>query len=157
MGRNDGVLDMPDSGDINEYNKLVSKALQARRKIETGFIELAESIYDIHKKKLYRIKYSTFREFCEEELGFSGQTIYVYISILKLITSYPDYFPKERAIEFGHKKMRFITEGVNTIDNKNLDKEGKEKKKIEILETVSPEMASTEIESYIEDIISDLP
>ncbi len=156
MARNDIVLEKEDSRDLAEFDSLINKALQARRKIETGFIELAESIFDIHKKKLYRLKYNTFNEFCEEELGFSRQTVYVYISILKLIVAYPKYFPKEKAIEFGHKKMRYITEGVNAINGKSADDNIKETKKIEILEHVKPSMASTEIESYIEDIVSKL-
>ena len=156
MGRNDGILEKPDINDLAEFDKLIRKALKSRRMIETGFIELAESIFDIHKKKLYRLKYSTFNEFCEEELGFSRQTVYVYISILKLITNYPDYFPRDKAIQFGHKKMRYITEGVSAIDGKETTDSIKESKKIEILEHVSPEMASTEIEAYIEDIVNDL-
>ena len=69
---------------------------------------MAESIFEINHKKLYKPKYKTFGAFCDEELGFSRQTIYVYISILKLINNFPRYFPKEKAVEYGHKKMRYI-------------------------------------------------
>jgi len=156
MARNDKILQKADSKDIEQFELLITKALQARRKIETGFIELAESIFDIHRKKLYKIKYKTFNEFCEEELGFSRGTVYIYIAILKLISLYPSYFPKKKAIEFGHKKMRFITEGINAVDLKNLNENKKEKIKIEILEHVKPEMPSTEIEAYIDDVTESL-
>lgn len=156
MARNDYILDKPDSKDVKEFDLLIRKALLAKRKIEDGFLELAESIYDIHKKKLYRLKYKTFSEFCEEELGFSRQTVYVYLSILKLIGSYPEFFSKDRAIEFGHKKMRYITEGINIIDRKIEDEKIRESIKLEILQKVAPEMASTEIEAFIEDKIQEL-
>ncbi|MDH5716955.1 MAG: hypothetical protein OEZ22_04895 [Spirochaetia bacterium] len=156
MGRNDKILKKQDPKDLAEFNNLVSQAFQARYKIETGFIELAQSIFLINKKKLYRVKYKTFAQFCEEELGFSRQTIYVYISILKLINEYKKYFSKEKAVEFGHKKMRHITEGVNAIDKIIVDTHKREKKKIEIFKKVKPTMASTEIEALIEDIIDEL-
>lgn len=78
MSRNDVILNKPDSSDIKVYDNLVNKALIAKRKIETGFLELAESIYEINKTKLYKVKYKTFAEFCEEELGFSRQ-LFIYI------------------------------------------------------------------------------
>ncbi len=52
--------------------------------------------------------------------------------------------------------MRYITEGVNAINGKPVDDKMKETKKIEILEYVKPEMASTEIEAFIEDIVNEL-
>ena len=156
MSRNDEILNKPDSNDIKAYEKLVNKALIAKRKIETGFLELAESIFEINKTKLYKVKYRTFAEFCEEDLGFSRQTIYVYISILKLITSYSKYFSKDKAVEFGHKKMRHITEGVNAIDKSKETDTLKEKKKIELFSKIKPTMPSTEIEAIIEDVVSDL-
>jgi hypothetical protein len=156
MARNDHILLKPDSGDEKTYSALVDKALKAKRKIETGFIELAESIFDIHRKKLYRLKYKTFAQFCDEELGFSRQTIYVYISILSLINKYPKLISKEKAISFGHKKMRHITEGINAIDKAKLNEDVSETKKQEIFTVIEPEMASTEIEAIIEDIIQDI-
>lgn len=156
MARNDKVLDKPDRKDLKSFDTLVTKALQAKRKIETGFLELAESIFDINRQKLYKVKYKTFSEFCEEELGFSRQTIYVYISILKLVMSYPQYFNKEKAVEFGHKKMRYITEGVSAIDSKIDNLKEREKRKVDIFKKISPEMAATEIEAFIEDVIEDL-
>ena len=89
-------------------------------------------------------------------MGFSRQTVYVYLSILKLISIYPNYFSREKAIEFGHKKMRFITEGVNAVDRKIDEEKTRETIKIEIFQNVNPKMASTEIEAYIEDKIEDL-
>ena len=156
MSRSDYLLDKPDKNDLKEFNNLIRKALLSKRKIEDGFLELAESMYEINQKKLYKLKYKTFSEFCEEELGFSRQTIYVYISILKLISSYPNYFPRNKVIEFGHKKMRFITEGVNEIDRKIENQLEREKIKKEIFNKVNPKMASTEIEAYIEDKIENL-
>ncbi len=155
MSRNDEILNKPDSGDLKAYNNLVNKALIAKRKIESGFLELAESIFEISKTKLYRVKYKTFAEFCEEELGFSRQTIYVYLSILKLISTYSGYFSREKAVEFGHKKMRHITEGISAIDKSNEAESLKEKKKIEIFTKVKPSMPSTEIEAVIEDIVTE--
>lgn len=111
MARNDEIIDRPDSKDLKQYDDLVRKALQAKRKIETGFLELAESILDIHRKKLYRVKYKTFSEFCEEELGFSRQTVYVYIAILKIVATYSRYFSRETAINFGHKKNALYNRG----------------------------------------------
>ncbi len=104
MARNDYIIEKPDSSDVKEFDSLIKKVLLAKRKIEDGFLELAESIFYINKKKLYKLHYKTFSEFCEEGLGFSRQTIYVYLGILKLITTYPDHFPRKKAIEFGHKK-----------------------------------------------------
>lgn len=153
MARNDYLLDKPDNNDQRQFNDLVRKALLSKRKIEDGFLDLAESMYEINHKKLYKIQYKTFSEFCEEELGFSRQTIYVYMSILKLITMYPDYFPRDKAIALGHKKMRFITEGVNEIDKRIENPEMREEIKKEIFNAIHPDMASTEIESYIEDRI----
>ena len=99
------------------------------------------------------LKYKTFDTFCAEELGFSRQTIYVYISILKLINAFPNYFPRSKVIDFGHKKMRYITEGTNAIDRKITDEDNRNKAKVEIFTSVSPKMASTEIESKIKDIV----
>jgi hypothetical protein len=156
MARNDKLLEKDDPKDISQYNRLIRKAFQAKRKIETGFIELAESIYEINQKKLYKLTYKSFSEFCEEELGFSRQTIYVYISILKLINNFPSYFPREIAIEYGHKKMRHITEGINAVDKKITDNNERNKVKVTIFRSISPSMPSTEIEAKIEDIVSDL-
>jgi hypothetical protein len=153
MGRNDKILDKVDPGDVSQYDALIEKAFSAKRKIETGFIELAESIFEINQKKLYKLKYKTFGEFCEEELGFSRQTIYVYISILRLINTFPNYFPKKTAIDYGHKKMRYITEGVNAIDKKISNKNDRNRVIVKIFNSISPEMASTEVEAKIEDII----
>ncbi len=155
MARNDKLLDKDDPGDLTQYDGLIKKAFQAKRKIETGFIELAESIFEINQKKLYKLKYKTFGEFCEEELGFSRQTIYVYISILRLINTFPNYFPKKKAIDFGHKKMRYITEGINAIDKKISDENERNRVKVKIFNSISPKMASTEVEAKIEDIISE--
>jgi hypothetical protein len=156
MARNDNLLEKEDPNDISQYDGLIKKAFQAKRKIETGFIELAESIFEINQKKLYKLKYKTFSEFCEEELGFSRQTIYVYISILKLINSFPNYFPRDTAVEYGHKKMRYITEGANAVDKKVSDDDERNKMKVSIFRSISPSMPSTEIEAKIEDIISDI-
>jgi len=156
MARNDKLLEKQDPRDTDEYEKLVSKAMLAKFKIETGFLELAESIFAINKKKLYKMRYRTFSEFCEEELGFSRQTIYVYISILKLITQYQEYFTREKVVKFGHKKMRFIAEGVNAIEKSSYNADLKELKKKEIFQKISPQMAATEIEEFIEDIINEL-
>jgi hypothetical protein len=155
MARNDELLEKDDPKDLSQYNDLIKKAFLAKRKIETGFIELAESIFEIHRKKLYKLKYKTFSEFCEEELGFSRQTIYIYISILNLINSFPDYFPRKTAIVYGHKKMRYITEGVNAIDKKIPDEKERNKVKVKIFNSISPEMPSTEIEAKIENIIDE--
>ena len=156
MARNDDLLNRQDSKDLRMYEGLVTKAIVAKRKIESGFIELAESIFEINKTKLYRVKYKTFAEFCDEELGFSRQTIYVYLSILKLITQYNRYFDREKAVDYGHKKMRHITEGVNAIDKTIQDPKAREEKKIELFNHVNPQMPSTEIEAIIEDIVDSL-
>ncbi|MCF7951667.1 MAG: hypothetical protein K9L57_08530 [Spirochaetaceae bacterium] len=156
MARNDKLLEKDDPNDLSQYDGLIKKAFQAKRKIETGFIELAESIFEINQKKLYKLKYKTFSEFCEEELGFSRQTIYVYISILKLINNFPTFFPRETAVEYGHKKMRYITEGANAVDKKVTDDAERNEVKVSIFRSISPSMPSTEIEAKIEDIVSDI-
>jgi hypothetical protein len=155
MARNDDLIDKKDPKDLSQYEGLIKKAFRARQKIETGFLELAESIFEISSKKLYKVKFKTFGKFCEEELGFSRQTMYVYISILKLINSFPRYFPRDKAIEFGHKKMRYITEGVNAVDKKAIEEDEKSKLKVKIFESISPAMPSTEIEAKIESIVED--
>ena len=155
MSRNDKLLEKEDPRDLSQYDGLIKRAFQAKRKIETGFIELAESIFEINQKKLYKLKYKTFSEFCEEELGFSRQTIYVYISILKLINSFPSYFPRKVAIDYGHKKMRYITEGINAVDKRIPDEKDRNKIKVKIFNSLSPKMPSTEIEAKIEDIIDE--
>ena len=156
MARSDDLLNKPDSKDIKTYEGLVTKAIIAKRKIESGFLELAESIFEINKTKLYRLQYKTFAGFCEEKLGFSRQTIYVYLSILKLITEYNRFINREKAIEFGHKKMRHITEGVNAIDKSVVELKKREEMKVKIFKHVNPSMPSTEIESVIEDIVDAL-
>jgi ribosomal 50S subunit-associated protein YjgA (DUF615 family) len=96
------------------------------------------------------------QNFVMKNWDFQGK-LYMYIlSILKLISQYNKYFTREKAVEFGHKKMRHITEGVNAIEKSFDDFNSKEKKKIEIFEKVKPSMASTEIEALIEDVISDI-
>lgn len=155
MARNDKILDRIDPKDEQQYEDLIKKAFQAKRKIETGFIELAESIVEIHKRKLYKLKYKTFDAFCAEELGFSRQTIYVYISILKLIRAFPNYFPRNKAIDFGHKKMRYISEGANAIDKKISKDEKRNRAKVKIFTSVSPQMPSTEVESKIKNIVNE--
>ena len=88
-------------------------------------------------------------------MGFSRQTIYIYISILRLINRYPNYFPKQKAIDFGQKKMRFITEGVSTIDKKISNEKIRKKAIVQIFNSISPKMPSTEIEVRIEEIIDE--
>ena len=129
VARSDDLLNRPDKKDLLEYDGLVRRALQAKRTIETGFLELAESIFELNRTKLYRVRYATFGEFCEEELGFSRQTIYVYLSILQLMARYERYFPRKKVVEFGHKKMRHITEGVNAIDRSDISEREREKMK----------------------------
>jgi len=155
VARNDNILDRIDPRDKQQYDNLIKKAFQAKRKIETGFIELAESIVEIHKRKLYRLRFKTFDMFCSEELGFSRQTIYIYISILKLIKAFPNYFPRNKAIDFGHKKMRYITEGASAIDKKIADEQERNKAKVKIFTVVSPKMPSTEVEAKINDIVKE--
>jgi hypothetical protein len=155
MARNDEIISKNDPGDVKAYDKLVNKALIAKRKIEIGFLDLAESIFELNKTKLYRVKYKTFAEFCDEELGFSRQTIYVYLSILKLISEYRQYFSREKAVEFGHKKMRHITEGINAIEKSTQSPVKKNRQKIEIFTKITPTMPSTEIEALIEDIVNE--
>ena len=108
-------------GDLHFLQTNGSTSFQEKRKIDNGFIELAESIFEINNKKLYKLQYKTFGKFCEEKLGFSRQTIYVYISILKLINSFPRHFPKSKAVKYKHKKMRYISEGVNALGKKILN------------------------------------
>lgn len=156
VARSDELLNRPDRKDLTDYADLVRRALQAKRTIETGFLELAESIFELNKTKLYRVRYSTFGEFCEEELGFSRQTIYVYLSILQLMARYERFFPRKKVVEFGHKKMRHITEGVNAIDRADISERARERIKTGLFRKIRPEMASTEIEAMIEDIINDL-
>jgi hypothetical protein len=155
MARNDGILQKPDPHDSRRYVELVNKAFVAKRKIESGFLELAESIAEISKTKLYRIKYRTFAEFCDEELGFSRQTIYVYLSILQLVTRYGAYIDRDKAIAFGHKKMRHITEGINAIEKSTSETTLREAKKRELFAKVDPAMPSTEIEAIIEDVVGE--
>lgn len=156
VARSDDLLNRPDRKDLSDYAELVRRALQAKRTIETGFLELAESIFEINKTKLYRVRYATFGEFCEEELGFSRQTIYVYLSILQLMAKYGRFFPRKKVVELGHKKMRHITEGVNAIDRTDVPERTRERVKTALFRRISPEMASTEIEAMIEDVLSAL-
>ena len=81
--------------------------------------------------------------------------MYVYISILKLIETFPEYFPRSRAIEYGHKKMRYITEGVSAIDKRVQDEKTRSQVKLRVFQSIEPTMPSTEIESKIEDIVED--
>ena len=155
MGRNDDLLSKQDPRDLDQYQELVKRAFKAKRKIETGFIELAESILQIHSRKLYKLNYPTFSSFCEEELGFSRQTVYVYISILKLINSFPDHFPREVAVDYGHKKMRYIAQGANAVDKRVQDEAERQRVKAEIFRSISPDMPSTEIEATIEEIVEE--
>lgn len=156
VARSDDLLNRPDKKDLSDYDGLVRRALQAKRTIETGFLELAESIFELNRTKLYRVRYATFGEFCEEELGFSRQTIYVYLSILQLMARYERFFPRKKVVEFGHKKMRHITEGVNAIDRSDITEREREKIKTALFRKIRPEMASTEIEVLIEDVLSSL-
>jgi hypothetical protein len=71
VARSDNLLNRPDRKDLSDYDDLVRRALHAKRKIETGFLELAESIVEINKTKLYRVRYAAFGGFCEKELDFS--------------------------------------------------------------------------------------
>ena len=155
MSRDDHLLDRPDPNDVKLYESLVSKAFQAKRKIETGFLELSESLFDIHRHKLYKLHYSRFEDFCDVELGFSRQTVYVFLSILRLVRTYPKWLPQKKVVELGHKKMRYITEGVSAIDKSNEPENRKETKKIEIFKTVSPKMASTEIQNRVQQIVEE--
>ena len=135
------------------YQNLLKKAIESKKNIEIGFLDLAESIQRIHDKKLYRQNYKTFKEFCETEFGLSRQTIYHFFSILNLIKSYPEYFSKEKATAFGHKKMRYITRGVSKIEERIYDENKQEKIKEKIFSEITPEMSSSMIEDTINDIV----
>ncbi len=63
MARNDDILNRQNADDARRYDELITKAFAAKRKIESGFLELAESIAEICKTRLYRLKYKTFAEF----------------------------------------------------------------------------------------------
>ena len=78
MARNDYLLDKPDSKDLKEFDSLIRKALLAKRKIEVGFLELAESIYDIHKKKLYRLSIKHLANFAKKYWDFQDKQ-FMYI------------------------------------------------------------------------------
>lgn len=52
--------------------------------------------------------------------------------------------------------MRHITEGVNAIEKNINNTEEKEKLKIQVFQKVSPKMSSTEIEVFIDDLISEI-
>lgn len=133
----------------DRYNELTFRALSAKRQIVQGFIDLAESIYEVHENKLYKKEFSTFKEYCEEKLGFSEKTIYVYLNILELILSFPEYFDKRNAIEFGQKKMRLIYEGINKVEKAVSDpKKNKEIKKA-ILTRITPKMSVKEVAGFI--------
>ena len=108
---------------------VVNKALVAKRKIETGFLELAESILEISATKLYKVKYKTFAH---------------------------EYFDRDKAVAFGHKKMRHIAEGVSAIDKSPVADSIKAEKRIQIFRCVEPAMPSTQIEALIEEILKDL-
>ena len=123
MSRDDHLLDRPDPNDVRLYDSLVSKAFQAKRKIETGFLELAESLFEIHRNKLYKLHYKRFEDFCD--------------------------------VELGHKRMRYITEGVSAIEKADDPDKVKENKKIEIFKTVSPTMASAEIQTKVQKIVEE--
>jgi len=72
-----------------------------------------------------------------------------------LINSFPNYFPRKTAIDYGHKKMRYITEGVNAVDKRIADEKERNRIKVIIFNSISPKMPSTEIEAKIEDIIDE--
>ena len=93
------------------------------------------------------------RTFCDVELGFSRQTVYVFLSILRLARAYPKWLPQQKVVELGHKKMRYITEGVSAIEKADDPDKVKEDKKIEIFKTVSPKMASAEIQTKVQKIV----
>ncbi|MBN2422700.1 hypothetical protein JXB41_05705 [Candidatus Woesearchaeota archaeon] len=156
MARDDSLIEKQDPKDVKEYNNLLNEAIRSKREIEKNFITLAESILTIHKRKLYKIEFKTFEEFCTERLGFSRQTIYIYIGIFKLMMSYPNYFPQNKVLDFGHKKMRHITEGASAIDKTNLSEQEKEKKKASMFKQITPNMSALEIEEFIDDLIAEI-
>ncbi len=51
--------------------------------------------------------------------------------------------------------MRFITEGVSTIDKKISNEKIRKKAIVQIFNSISPKMPSTEIEVRIEEIIDE--
>lgn len=58
-----------------------------------------------------------------------------------MINTFPNYFPKNKAIEFGHKKMRAITEGASKVNKAEVDEQKKENTKISIFNKVNSKMS----------------
>ena len=56
----------------------------------------AQGILEVRNKKLYRIEYGTFEEFCEKELGFSDNYIHRLMNSAKVVENLPigKYLPQ---------------------------------------------------------------
>jgi hypothetical protein len=147
---------MESTHDLRAYLTLVSRARASVRQMESGFLDLAEVLNQIHRTRLYRVRYPTFAAFCEAELGFTRETLYADVSILKLVTGPPPVFSRARAVEFGHRKMRTLTRGVDAIEKAVDDRFERTRRKRALFQRVVPSMAPSEIESIVDETLADL-
>ena len=142
--------------DQKAYEALVRKARASVGHLESGFLDLAEILTQIHRSRIYRVRYPTFAAFCEAELGFGRDALYADVSILKLVTGPPPVFSRERAVEFGHRKMRCLTHGVAAIEKSTEDRFERTRRKRALFQRVVPSMAPSEIETIVEEVVADL-
>ncbi len=141
---------IPDKIDKEEFKKEFGIILQGMKKVAEGFLDIAESVSRIKEKKLYReIGFETFERFCNEILGLTRKTVYVYIRIAEITKKFPSFFKKNRVLLLGPRKMDLITSGITKIENSKLFSSVKIKRIEKISNEIDVKMTVGEIENIV--------
>ena len=69
---------------IEERNELERCEVVIKQGLET-FVEVGQALMLIREKKLYRVEYGTFKDYCEEKWGFKERRVYELMNSSKVI------------------------------------------------------------------------
>jgi len=145
--RINSITDKVDKVVLQKELKIIFSGMQ---KIGEGFLDIAQSANRIKVKKLYRqLGFNTFEIFCNQVLGLTRKTVYLYLRISDIVNDFPSLLPSVKVIQLGTKKMDIVIAGVNRINTLQIPKEKKLKKITTILKEVEPSMVSGEIDELV--------
>jgi len=145
--RINSITDKVDKVVLQKELKIIFSGMQ---KIGEGFLDIAQSANRIKVKKLYRqLGFNTFEIFCNQVLGLTRKTVYLYLRISDIVNDFPSLLPSVKVIQLGTKKMDIVIAGVNRINTLQIQKEKKLKKITTILKEVEPSMVSGEIDELV--------
>jgi len=71
---------------IEERNELERCEVVIKQGLKT-FVEVGQALMLIREKKLYRVEYGTFKDYCEEKWGFKERRVYELMNSSKVVSN----------------------------------------------------------------------